>query len=390
MALLITYASARPPSEDTPIDQIVSCVYPMSGQYGFLPRLLFYASLIFASTIRRSVWFTSIVLGLAMSYSATAFVHIIVIYATHGWNPPILDLDVLGMFLLATVGVRMYAALVVLRQRYKSQAVQVVVGCWWYIMLLLGSLTTLLLKSFKNLQHNSNSEVACYLPDNTLLTSLAQLNGTRDLECIYDCFLTRKSVLKSQDAVTVMWGNPANDNVGDWGSIIGATFSSLMVFLGSNMQTYPRILKRLRALLFKPVYSVYNQDKHVILTPMVCICLISMAPWVIMKECSLWSIPVEEMSFAIGQWGPWVAVVFSIIGGAIYRILEEPKDGKETPEPGVNTQADYVISGALVEPGGNIPMEDVCEQGMGDDTYLLGDVEMDIGAYRIISEPEEC
>lgn len=137
-------------------------------------------------------------------------------------------------------------------------------------MLLLGSLITLLLKSFKNLQHNSNSEVACYLPDNTLLTSLAQLNGTRNLECIYDCFLTRKSVLRTQDAVTVMWGNPTNGRVVNSGLTIGAALSCLMFVLGSNMQTYPRILKRLRAaLLFKPVYSVYNQDKHAIMTPMV-------------------------------------------------------------------------------------------------------------------------
>ncbi|KFZ17271.1 hypothetical protein V502_04650 [Pseudogymnoascus sp. VKM F-4520 (FW-2644)] len=389
MALLITYASARAPSEDTPIDQIVSCVYPMSGQYGFLPRLLFYASIIFAFTMRRSGWFTSIVLGLAMSYSATAFVHIIVIYATLGRSPPILDLDVLGMNLLAAVGMSMHPALLILRQRYKSPTLQVVVGCWWYIMLLLGCLITLLLNSFKNLQHNSNSEVACYLPDNTLLTSLAQLNGTRDLECIYDCFLTRKSVLKTQDAVTVMWGNPTNGKVVNMRLTTGAALSSLMFVLGSNMPTYPRIFKRLRrALLFKPVYSVHNQDKHAIMTPMVCISLISIAPWVIITEYSLWRIPVEEMSFAIGQWGPWVAVLFSIIGGAIYDVLEEPKDGEKPPEPDVNTQADYVMSGALVEFSDNIPMDDLCELGSGDDTHLLGDVEIDIGVYRSTPEPE--
>lgn len=388
MALLITYASARAPSEDTPIDQIVSCVYPMSGQYGFLPRLLFYACLIFASTMRRSGWFTSIVLGLAMSYSATAFVHVIVIYATHGWNPPILDLDVLGIFLLAAAVVSMYPALAILRRpKYMSLAVHVVVGFWWHMMSFVSGLVSLFLRNFDNIQHNSYSEVACYLRDNTLLTSLAQLNGTRDLECIYDCFLARKSMLKTQDAVTVMWGFP-NNKVVEWGLTIGAVLSLLMMLLGSNMQIYPRISKWLEVLLLKPVYSVYNQDKPAIMTPVVCICFISMAPWVITIEYSLWSIPVEEMSFAIGQWGPWVAVLFSIIGGATYHALEEPKDGEETLDPGVNSPADSVMSGALVESSGNIPMEDVCELGMGDDTHLLGDVEIDLGAYRITPEPE--
>lgn len=389
MALLITYASARPPSEDTPIDQIVSCVYPMSGQYGFLPRLLFYCCLILASTTRRSGWFTSIVLGLAMSYSATAFVHFIVIYATHGGNPPILDLDLLSLDLLAAVSVSMCPALCVLHyQRYMSLAVKVVVQCWWFIMFFLDILVRLLLNNLNNLQYNNNSEVACYLPDNTLLTSLAQLNGTRDLECIYDCFLTRKSVLRTQDAVTVMWGNPTNSKMGQRGLTTGNSFLSLMVVLWFHMQTYPRTLKRLRALLFKPVYSVYNKDKQAILTPMACICLITMAPWVIKIEYSLWSTPVEEMSFAIGQWGPWVALLFSIIGGAVYRVLEEPKDGEQTPEPGVNTQVDYVMSGALVKSSDNIPMDSLTRLGRGDDTHLLGDVEIDIGVYNITPEPE--
>ncbi|OBT68714.1 hypothetical protein VE03_01655 [Pseudogymnoascus sp. 23342-1-I1] len=211
-----------------------------------------------------------------MSYSTTAFVHIIVIYATHGWNPPILGLDVLGIFLLAAVGVSMYPALVVSRRL---------------------SLATPL-NNLKSSRENSNSEVACYLLDSTLLTSLAKLNGTRDLECTYECFLTRKSVMKTQDAVTVVWGSPMDDNVGNWGLTIGAIFSS-------------------PALLLKPANPVGNQNRRAIVRPIVYICLISMAPWIIMIEYSLRGIPVEEMSFAVGQWAPWAAALFAIIGGAI-------------------------------------------------------------------------
>lgn len=389
MAFLVTYVfaqappSAHAPSEDTPIDQIVSCVYPMSGQYGLLPRLLFYGSLFFASTMRSTGWFANIVLGLAMSYSTTAFVHIIVIYATHGWHPPILDLDVLGIFLLGAVGVSMYPALAVSRvarrSSYMSYGVQKVVGYWWLIMFLLSCLATSLLSNLNNPQKSSISQVACYLPDNTLLTSLAQLNGTRDLECIYDCFLTRKSVIKTQDAVTVMLGSPMNDNMGRWGLSTGSIMSNLMLLLGSDIHTYSRILDRLRVLVLGPFYSEANHDRRPIMTPIVYICLISMAPWVFMIEYSLRDIPVEEMSFAVGQWAPWVAALFAIIGGAIYR---SPKNGGEGLEP-----TDYMMSGALLEPGDNIPMGHMLALDRSEDTAASDD-EIDIGTYRITPEPE--
>ncbi|OBT88305.1 hypothetical protein VE02_03390 [Pseudogymnoascus sp. 03VT05] len=219
MALPVTCVSARAPSEDTPIDQIVSCIYPMSGQ-----------------------WFTNVVFGLAMPYSTAAFVHIIVIYATHGWNLPILDLH-------------------------------------------------------------------------------------------------------------------------------------------------------LDALLLKPMYSVYNQDGRAVMTPVACICLISMVPWVIITEYSLRSIPVEEMSFAIGQWAPWVAALFAIIGGGIYHVVKVLKNGEGALELRVNSPEDYVMSGALIESGGDIPIDDLLAPGRRDDTVSLDGFthlleEIDLGSYRTTSEPE--
>lgn len=388
LCIFTTYASALAPSEDTPLDQIVSCVYPMSGQYALLPRILFYVSLILASIVRRPGWFSNVVLGLAMSYSTTAFVHLIVIYVTHGWKPPILDLDALGIFMIGTASVSMYPALAIMRQsRYKSAAVQTLVGSWWYIMFFLSTLSKLLLDKFMNLRKSSNSEVACYLPDNTLLTSLAQLNGARDLECIYSCFLTHKSVLKTQDEVTVMRGNPMNDEVGNWGIIIGGICSGIMLILGSNIHTYPRVIAWLDSVLLKPVYEVHNEEKvkRAIMTPVVCICLISMAPWVIMIEYSLQSIPVEEMSFAIGQWAPWVAAFLAIIGGAIYHHLEGNGNDEESLEPAVDSPDGYVMAGALVDilPASG-RKEDTAKSDQS--AHLLD--EIDIGTYRITPEPE--
>ncbi|KFY11727.1 hypothetical protein V492_04294 [Pseudogymnoascus sp. VKM F-4246] len=392
MALLVTYASARKPSEDTPYDEIVSCVYPMSGQYALLPRILFYASLICASTMRRYWWLTTIVLGVAMPYSLTAFVHMIVILATHGFNPPIFDLDIYGIFVLSAASVSMYPVLIVLRRRYKIRAVHAVVRLWWSIMVVTGFLASDLVSKSEYRQGSSNSEVACYLEDGALLTSIAQLNGTRDLECIYDCFLAEKSVLKAQDAVTIIWGDTMHGMFGKWGTLVAFTSACIMYLLGTDMKLYSRVFKRLDALVLKPVYSAFDPDGRAILTPVACICLISMVPWVINIEYSLWRTPVEEKAFAIGQWSPWVAALFAIIGGGIYRVYKDPKDGEEAPELPINSPGDSVMTVGIIEPGDNNPAGAFPEANTkgdtnGSDESRLLD-EIDLGAGMIIPEPE--
>jgi hypothetical protein len=112
VALLVIHASAHAPSDDTPIGDQVSCVYPMSGQYGVLPRVLFYVSLIFAVCGQHFEWLVIGALVSAMTFSATTAIHIFIIFATHWRNPPILDLDSLSIALIAMVSVSMFPALI--------------------------------------------------------------------------------------------------------------------------------------------------------------------------------------------------------------------------------------------------------------------------------------
>lgn len=51
------------------------CTFPISGQYGFLNRLLFYLLMIFALVARRRTWLAAAALGTAMTYAASAAVH---------------------------------------------------------------------------------------------------------------------------------------------------------------------------------------------------------------------------------------------------------------------------------------------------------------------------
>lgn len=53
----------------------IPCTYAISGQYGFLNRLLFYLLMIVALIARKHQWLTAAALGTTMTYAATAAVH---------------------------------------------------------------------------------------------------------------------------------------------------------------------------------------------------------------------------------------------------------------------------------------------------------------------------
>ncbi|KAL9599314.1 MAG: hypothetical protein Q9219_003941 [cf. Caloplaca sp. 3 TL-2023] len=53
----------------------VLCVYPINGQYGVLPRTLFYALLVFSLVFRSKIWISAACLASAMVYSGTAAIH---------------------------------------------------------------------------------------------------------------------------------------------------------------------------------------------------------------------------------------------------------------------------------------------------------------------------
>lgn len=51
------------------------CTYPISGQYGFLPRLIYYLLLIFSLILRRYEYLSVAALGTSMTYASVACVH---------------------------------------------------------------------------------------------------------------------------------------------------------------------------------------------------------------------------------------------------------------------------------------------------------------------------
>lgn len=66
----------------------VSCIYPLSGQYDHLPRVLFYILIVFAILFRHRTAIAKAALGVVMSYSATACVHLFVLIGAYRFGLP--------------------------------------------------------------------------------------------------------------------------------------------------------------------------------------------------------------------------------------------------------------------------------------------------------------
>ena len=86
-ARAITFYDAK-----TDYDQIV-CVYPLSGQYGLLPRLLLYALIFFAVVSHSHIWLVTGAVAYIMTYAGTAAIRSSMLAFTSG---DLYDLDSVG------------------------------------------------------------------------------------------------------------------------------------------------------------------------------------------------------------------------------------------------------------------------------------------------------
>ncbi|KAK2803546.1 hypothetical protein FQN50_006981 [Emmonsiellopsis sp. PD_5] len=157
----------------------VNCIYPLSGQYGYLPRLLYYLLLVFSLLFRRHTWLSTAALGTAMTYAATAAIHLFILTSKFqfGMPPPRKpeygnfikdlwanwdsnssvaygDVDVFGIYpILTTAGIMLTPILKWSSTIRKHRAQAIVV--YWGILIFAALVPTLLLTSFSEWEVNS-------------------------------------------------------------------------------------------------------------------------------------------------------------------------------------------------------------------------------------------
>ncbi|OAX79039.1 hypothetical protein ACJ72_06646 [Emergomyces africanus] len=86
----------------------VICVYPVSGPYNLLQRLLFYVLLVFAVLCRRQKWLVFGALASAMSFSGAAALHGLFLASPARKE---IDLDIYGIFTVTSSGAMLTAPL---------------------------------------------------------------------------------------------------------------------------------------------------------------------------------------------------------------------------------------------------------------------------------------
>ncbi|KAK2780877.1 hypothetical protein FQN52_002028 [Onygenales sp. PD_12] len=157
----------------------VNCTYPLSGQYQYLPRLLYYLLLVFSLLFRRHTWLSTAALGTAMTYAATAAIHLFILASKFQFgNPPPRepaygnfikdlwadwdsnssvaygDVDVFGIYpILTTAGIMLTPILKWSSTIRKHRAQAIVV--YWGILIFAALVLNLKLTSFTDWDLNS-------------------------------------------------------------------------------------------------------------------------------------------------------------------------------------------------------------------------------------------
>ncbi|OBT53858.1 hypothetical protein VE04_06559 [Pseudogymnoascus sp. 24MN13] len=276
---------------------------------------------------------------------------------------------------MAQVSVGMYLSMIVFKLGHDNGLRKQLVG-WWFIMIFITSwLAGNILKASAPPQ-GRNTEVACFLPDKCLLTSVTQLSERLNLECTYSCFLKGGSILKPQSAATVVRNGPSNDRVSTVGGHLSINFCSAMLLLGIALQTlhsrkmFPNRLQQV--ITRHPAGPESEARLHAIMTPIFGICLMCVATWLIMMEYSIRNIPIEENFSAIGQWAPWATGVFGTIGTFLYQhggaaYEKKNKEGLQAVinEAMADSSDDDNASFVTAEEGDNISEDISLELGRG-------------------------
>ena len=132
------------------------CAYPVSGQYGYAPRILYYTLVGIVVLIRKQVWLAAGASAYIMTYAGAAAVHAIVLCSIHAsstsWLPAgrvwlgngqsiwvqglVLDLDTDATLAIVGVGFLMLLPLAVYSTTFQRSGAKPILAAWGMLMLI--------------------------------------------------------------------------------------------------------------------------------------------------------------------------------------------------------------------------------------------------------------
>ncbi|CAF9943815.1 MAG: hypothetical protein ALECFALPRED_001399 [Alectoria fallacina] len=345
------------------------CIYAISGQYGFLPRLIYYLLLIFSLILRKQFWLSTAALGTAMTYAATASVHAFALLLRYRYHTPTLknldwiylppkelgDIDLQAIFPILVAGSIMLTPILLFSTTVREHEAHSVIIFWGVLVycamvptfaivikgvvpsVILSQLSTCALDvakgcTFENLSVTNNG-VSLNLYNRCNCTDTC---GAFDLPHTPLRHNQGASALLISDTIDILTGSKlviglfvANSMFLLW--ITGQGILGLIqnqwdqvtvrnwafrTFAGSTPKRDRTTFgSKLRYYFGKTVAGYY----FLIVIAVAFICPFVFVSSVIINEIITWSWPVSESEDAVGQWSTWVSACFVIIAAIIQK-----------------------------------------------------------------------
>ncbi|OBT77577.1 hypothetical protein VF21_04549 [Pseudogymnoascus sp. 05NY08] len=318
----------------------ILCVYPLSGQYSLLNRLLYYALTVFAVVGHSHPWLVTGPLAYIMTYSSTAAVHalIMAVVSENG----LLDIDVLGTWAIISIGCLAVLPIFTTSRAISESQYSPVFGFWGTLMSI-GVICSLV-----SIHREYPDELECRSSTNMqLLTSQAQLLD-HTFNCSYTCFessqplrATSEIAIISKKAIfgyfPILQGSLAL--TGAFG-VISALFGCIPMYRKSTEaelrdtirrnQPSKRLetskVARSKRSARKRARDELDRGEYKPSTMTMCwtiIAVLSVAIVIILNEVFILAhdgrFESSEKPYAIGQWGPWVSVFLAAIAACMVK-----------------------------------------------------------------------
>ncbi|KAI1936925.1 hypothetical protein LOZ66_004434 [Ophidiomyces ophidiicola] len=211
----------------------VICVYAISGQYGLLPRVLYYSSLVLGILGRYQRWLVMGALASALSYAGSTAIHMLAMLKS---RTPVFDLDILAAWAVLTTGCLAFAGLVHWSSALRQSEARIVIVIWGVLIGMSCIVGRALL-----LDIHSDALPACRSPAGELLTTAAEL-ASNQFNCTYTCF-TAKTAMRQPDEIRVipterLLGTYANLGAILIGPVLAAAHKSVSYNLSPHTPSY--------------------------------------------------------------------------------------------------------------------------------------------------------
>jgi hypothetical protein len=183
----------------------VECIYPISGQYALLQRVLYYGLLLFSIVSRKTPWLVVGALGAAMTYAASGAVHATILAGIS--RNSLLDLDCLGIDAIVSVGSLVVTVFFHGSELLRESPARPVFQ-YWGLLMVVGTVCSVVVM----LRDYPSEERCISLPSDAtnttepvLLTSKVQLD-LMQFNCTYAGFNTRQAFRDPSDILVVPAG----------------------------------------------------------------------------------------------------------------------------------------------------------------------------------------